>query len=133
MRCLAALQSLQVKWSLCRVATPAHPFLPPSGSVPRVSGSARAPARSTWTPESSSGTPNTRRKYQLTSQATTSTPEGTLKLTSVTNSALHMQWNMSLECHHNFFRKFVTLASLKVPSGSRTWLIGASLELNRIS
>ncbi len=50
-------------------------------------------------------------------------PDGTFKLTSVANSALSMYGNMSLEYHINvtiFFRKFVTLVSLNVPSGTLT-------------
>ena len=53
-------------------------------------------------------------------------PDGTFKLTSVSDSSLNMyvQWNMSLEHHINvtimgFFREFVTLVGLKVPSGRR--------------
>ncbi len=47
-------------------------------------------------------------------------PDGTFKLASVTDSALNIQCDMSLEYHVNvttLFRKFVTIASLKVPSG----------------
>ncbi len=45
-------------------------------------------------------------------------PDGTFKLTSVTNSALNIEHAIRIPHKgHNIFRKFVTLASLKVPSG----------------
>ena len=60
-------------------------------------------------------------------------PDGTFKLRRVTNSALNMSWNMSLDYHracHSFARKFVALVSLKVPSGGQKTLLCRRRQLS---